>query len=263
MQRKRNLWIVAWLLPLCVFLSACESHTRLEVNANDTYTIHTHFEQPRSSQDLKCEDQLPGLEQYSSAPTVKIEDKSSAERSICDVTVRDQHISKAKAPFVTIAHRGDNFQVRLKPIQLDFLDNSSGSFQLQIVFPGKVQQVESASPYTVSGNTVTWHEASVLVQGFQVEGRAHAGLTIAQRAWLVVAGLLVIGLVLLVVFRRRPPIARFWRKVKQLLQPVLKVGGRALQRLLTWLDLSYQRGDRDRKQGDKGRGRGPGRRSRH
>ena len=137
MKSKRLLALI--LLPCAILLAGCEASTQMQIYGNDTYSFSTHLTQPRTTQDIKCKDQIPGIEDYLKTSQVEIKDKSTDQVSDCTITVKAQHISQAKKPFVTIKHIGDSYVAKLAPVQsLDFLDAQTDQFRLTITFPGPV-----------------------------------------------------------------------------------------------------------------------------
>lgn len=253
MNRKRLLALT--LLPLALILSACQSYTQMQIYDNDTYSFSTHLMQPRTAQDIKCKDQIPGIEDYLKTAQVTITDKSTDQLSDCTITVKAQHISQAKKPFVTIKHVGDSYVVKLDPVQsLDFLDTQTDQFSLSISFPGPVLKTDSYSGASMKGNTVTWKNPQVLVKGFEVLGQDHPGITMNQK-WAI--GFLIILVILgtsFVVFRKHPRIAPIWNKLTQGLRSFGDFCRNLFFRALSYLDLgSTSSGKRSKKSKRRGR----------
>lgn len=256
MKGKRLLALI--LLPCAILLAGCEASTQMQIYGNDTYSFSTHLTQPRTTQDIKCKDQIPGIEDYLKTSQVEIKDKSTDQVSDCTITVKAQHISQAKKPFVTIKHIGDSYVVKLAPVQsLDFLDAQTDQFRLTITFPGPVLKTDTYSGATAEGNTVTWTTPQALVKGFEVRGQDHPGITMNQK-WGV--GFLVILLTLivaLVVFRKHPRIAPIWGKLAQAGKRFAGTCRKLLLRTLSYLDLggsaSGHSSKHSRKRRDKGK----------
>ena len=79
MKGKRLLALI--LLPCALLLSGCEASTQMQIYENDTYSFSTHLTQPRTAQDIKCKDQIPGIENYLKTAQVAIKDKSTDQVS--------------------------------------------------------------------------------------------------------------------------------------------------------------------------------------
>lgn len=228
------------LLPACLLMAGCESLTELQINSDDTYTIHTHFKQPRSDQDGTCANQVPALAEYGESANVKIDDQSTNEQFICDITISSQHISQAKEPFVTIRHHGETFQVKLKPLEdLDFLDQESENFSFSITFPGPVLGVSSKVAAKTEGNTVTWTDPTVLVRGFEVNGQDHAGMTLAHRLLAGLGCLLLAALIAFILARKNPRVAPVWAAIGSGWKKCSRYSLRILMRGLEYLDLAH------------------------
>lgn len=236
MKGKRALALV--LLPLALLLSGCQASTQMQIYENDTYSFSTHLTQPRTAQDIKCKDQIPGIEDYTKTALVKIKDKSTDQVSDCTITVKAQHISQAKKPFVTIKHIGDSYVVKLAPVQsLDFLDAQTDQFRLSITFPGPVLKTDTYSGAIAKGNTVTWTTPQALVKGFEVRGQDHPGITMNQK-WGIGFLVILIGLLAaLVFFRKHPRVAPLWSKLQQLAKKVRAAARNLFLRALSYLDL--------------------------
>ena len=174
MKGKRLLALI--LLPCAILLAGCEASTQMQIYGNDTYSFSTHLTQPRTTQDIKCKDQIPGIEDYLKTSQVEIKDKSTDQVSDCTITVKAQHISQAKKPFVTIKHIGDSYVAKLAPVQsLDFLDAQTDQFRLTITFPGPVLKTDTYSGATAEGNTVTWTTPQALVKVSRYEDKITRG----------------------------------------------------------------------------------------
>ncbi len=236
MKGKRLLALM--LLPLALLLSGCQADTQMQIYENDTYSFSTHLTQPRTAQDIKCKDQIPGIEDYIKTAQVAIKDKSTDQVSDCTITVKAQHISQAKKPFVTIKHIGDSYVVKLSPVQsLDFLDAQTDQFRLAITFPGPVLKTDSYSGAKAEGNTVTWTTPQALVKGFEVRGQDHPGITMNQK-WVIGFLVILIALVVaLVVFRKHPRIAPIWSKLMQAWKAIASTCRNLFLRTLSYLDL--------------------------
>ena len=254
MKRKRLLALA--LLPLALLLSGCEASTQMQIYNNDTYSFSTHLTQPRTAQDIKCKDQIPGIENYLKTAQVEIKDKSTDRVSDCTITVKAQHISQAKKPFVTIKHIGDSYLVKLEPVQsLDFLDAQTDQFRLTITFPGPVLKTDANSGAQVKDNTVTWTTPQALVKGFEVRGQDHPGITMNQKWGIGFLVILVALVVALVVFRKHPRIAPIWNKIMQALGVFTVACRNLFFRVLSYLDLggssTGRRTKRSRRRGRK------------
>ena len=183
MKGKRLLALI--LLPCAILLAGCEASTQMQIYGNDTYSFSTHLTQPRTTQDIKCKDQIPGIEDYLKTSQVEIKDKSTDQVSDCTITVKAQHISQAKKPFVTIKHIGDSYVAKLAPVQsLDFLDAQTDQFRLTITFPGPVLKTDTYSgasdfpqtstrrPYlgqaSASGKEIRWRLPQVTPAHFEL-----------------------------------------------------------------------------------------------
>lgn len=204
--------IAVFMLPLMFLLSACENQTYLQIHRNDTYEIRAVFSHPKQyTGNVNCSEQIPELKTYLETPGVEVQDQSTDSIAKCVLLLKNQPISKAKAPFVTIKHYGDYYRVTLAPLkQLSFLGENS-TFMFQITFPGAVLKVNSEVQGTVNGNTVTWNSAEVLAKGFQVDGQDHAGWRTWIKALILLVSVLVIGFLGLFLGRKHQKLAPIWR----------------------------------------------------
>ncbi|WP_122819530.1 LppM family (lipo)protein [Varibaculum vaginae] len=236
MKRKRLLALA--LLPLALLLSGCEASTQMQIYENDTYSFSTHLTQPRTAQNIKCKDQIPGIENYLKTAQVAIKDKSTEKVSDCTITVKAQHISQAKKPFVTIKHIGDSYLVKLEPVQsLDFLDAQTDQFRLTITFPGPVLRTDAISGAQVKDNTVTWTTPQALVKGFEVRGQDHPGITMNQKWGIAFLVILVVAITTLVALRKHPRIVPIWNQIMQALGIFTASCRKLFLRALSYLDL--------------------------
>lgn len=254
MKGKRLLALI--LLPCALLLSGCEARTQMQIYENDTYSFSTHLTQPRTAQDIKCKDQIPGIEDYLKTAQVAIKDQSTDRVSDCTITVKAQHISQAKKPFVTIKHIGDSYVVKLAPVQsLDFLDAQTDQFRLTITFPGPVLKTDAYSGAKADGNTVTWTTPQALVKGFEVRGQDHPGITMNQKWGIGFLVIVVALIVALVVFRRHPRIAPIWGKLAQAGKIIAGSCRNLFLRILSYLDLGGSSSGRRSKHSRKRRGK--------
>lgn len=184
-----------------IILSACHSYSVLTINKDDTYSLDIDFSQSTTlSKGKKCLDIIPLTKEQAAA--IDIKDKTTDKEVKCRITLKNQHISKAQKPFVTIKHYADSFQVQLAPLKkLDYLKSNQTDFKLTIVFPGPVLSINSGLNPKISDNQVTWENPEVLAQGFTAVGQDHQGMTQSNK-WLIFLTVLLILMALLIYLTR-------------------------------------------------------------
>ncbi|MDY2940914.1 MAG: hypothetical protein SOS98_01090 [Varibaculum sp.] len=207
----RRQLIVFLLAPMLLVLAGCNASATMQLYSNDTYTLTAEVKAPRGEvTNFDC-DHLPGsLADAAANGQIRVTNRSTDNWVDCTLSfAQRQPVSAARSPFATIKHTGSTYRVELQPLaDLQGLDSAGKQFHLAIVFPGQVTNAGSVPGAKVSGNRVEWTGTEVLAQGFTVEGMAVSGLTAGQRALIILGALLLIGVVLVVVFRRREPVAK-------------------------------------------------------
>lgn len=173
---KRKRILAALLIPGLLFLASCKSDNTIEITSDGGVKMTMDMvddEGAFTGLDISCDqvkDMFAGEGSFGSDAQVNIEDISDGDQLGCRLSIAgddavDGSILVDNGDTFTLTMNGDDFG---GITESDLSEVGTMAFTFNIIMPGKI--TESSDGASVSGNTATYSDPNVLVNGFEVTG---------------------------------------------------------------------------------------------